>query len=119
MSLRRPRSARASRKRDAILFLPFLRGQQVVQIDGFELFAGQGLFEGRELQDCSEDSCHSPVIGEGLVVKDQVLQSTFFDGLQDKAVGAVHRSDDLDRAALQGDGLFGTVSGTDAASVRR
>ena len=37
------------RKRDAILFLPFLRGQQVVQIDGFELFAGQALLEGREL----------------------------------------------------------------------
>ena len=88
----------------------------MVQIDRLELLAGQGLFEGRELQDRAEDGCHSPVVCESLVVKDQVLQSSLFDSLQDKAVGAVNRGDHFNRPSLQGDGFFGTVSGADAAS---
>ena len=89
-----------------MLFLS-LRGKEVVQVDGLELFAGQGLLEGRELQDGAEDGGHGAVVGKGLVV---------FDGLQDEAVGAVNRGDYFDRPALQGDGLFGTVPRTDPAA---
>ncbi len=56
------------------------------------------------------------MVCEGLVVEDKVLQSSFLDGLQDKAVGAVDRGDHFDRASLQGDSLFGTVSGADTAA---
>ena len=91
-------------------------GQKIVQIDRFELLAGQCLFEGRELQNSAEYSRHGPVVREGLVVKDQVLQGTFLNGLQNEAVGAVDRSDHFDRPALQSDGLFGTVSRADAAA---
>ena len=97
------------------LFLS-LRGKEVVQVDGLELFAGQGLLEGRELQYASEDSRHGAVVGKGLVVEDQVLEGSLFDGLQDEAVGAVDRGDHFDRPALQGDGLFGAVSGADPAA---
>ena len=61
----------------------------MVQIDGFELFAGQSLLEGRELQNGAEDSCHGSVVCEGLIVKNQILQGTFLNGLQDKAVCSV------------------------------
>ena len=88
----------------------------MVQVDGLELFAGQGLLEGRELQDGAEDGGHGAVVGKGLVVEDQVLEGSLFDGLQDEAVGAVDRGDHFDWPALQGDGLFGTVPRTDPAA---
>ena len=88
----------------------FLRGQEVVQIHGFKLSAGHGLFQGREPEYGAEYGGHSPVVGEGLIVKDQVLQGALFDGLQDKTVGAVDGGDDLYGAALQGDGFLRAVS---------
>ena len=96
-----------------IFFLPV---QQMIQIYRFKLLAGQSLLEGRQLQNSSEDSCHGSVISKGLVVKDQILQGAFFNSLQDEAVRAVYRGDDFDRAALQGDRLFGAVPGADAAA---
>ena len=99
-----------------LLFPGILRRQQMVQVDRLELFAGQGLLERRELQDRAEDGRHGPVVGECLVVEDQVLQGSLFNGLQDEAVGAVDRGDYFNRPSLQGDGLFGTVSGADTAA---
>lgn len=93
-----------------------LTGQQLVQVDRFKLLAGQGLLNRRQLQDGAEDLSHGPVAGESLVVEEQILQSALLDGLQDKAVGAVHRSDDLNRALLHMNGLGGTVPGADAAA---
>ena len=93
-----------------------MSGQKIVQIDRFELLAGQCLFEGRELQNSAEDSRHGPVVREGLVVKDQILQGPFLNSLQDEAVRAVDGSDHLDRPSLQSDGLFGAVSRADAAA---
>lgn len=69
----------------------------MVQIDRLELLAGKSLLEGRELEDRAEDGRHGPVVCEGLVVKDQILQSALFDGLQNKAVGAVDRGDHFNR----------------------
>ena len=99
-----------------LLFPGILCRQQMVQVDRLELFAGQGLLERRELQDRAEDGRHGPVVGEGMVVEDQVLQGPLFNGLQDEAVGAVDRCDHLNRSSLQADGLFGTVPGTDSAA---
>ena len=88
----------------------------MIQVYRFKLLAGQSLFEGRELQNSSEDCRHGSVISKGLVVKDQILQGAFFNSLQDEAVRAVDRSDHLDRPSLQSDGLPGTVSGADPAA---
>ena len=72
--------------------------------------------DGGHFQDSAENLGHSPMAGKGLVVKKQILQGTFFDCLHHKAVGAVHRSDDLHSSALHLDGLGGAVPGTDAAA---
>ena len=98
------------------MFAPFLYRQKMIQVNRLELFAGHGLLQGRELQNRAEDSSHGAVVCEGLVVKDQVLQSALFNCLQDKTVGAVDRSDHFNWSSLQSDGLFGTVSGADTAA---
>ena len=54
--------------------------------------------------------------GKSLVVKYQVLEGSFFDGLQHEAVRTVDRGDHLDRAAFQDDGFGRAVSRADAAS---
>ena len=51
-----------------------------------------------------------------LIVKNQILQGSFLNGLQDKAVCAVDRGDHLDRPPLQDDRLPGTVPGADTAA---
>ena len=47
-----------------LLFPGILCRQQMVQVDRLELFAGQGLLEGRELQDRAEDGRHGPEEGD-------------------------------------------------------
>ena len=101
-----------------VLFPIFIRmaGQELVQVDRFELLAGQGLLQRRQLQDRLEDCGHGTVVGESLVVKDQVLEGAFLDGLQYEAMGAVDRRDDLDRSPLHEDGFCRAVFGADAAA---
>lgn len=56
------------------------------------------------------------MVGESLIVEDQVLQGALLDGLHDEAVSAVHRGDHGNGAMLQVDGLGGTISCADAAA---
>ncbi len=56
------------------------------------------------------------MVGECLIVEDQILQSAFLNGLQHKPVGAVDRRDHLHRPVLQFDRLRRTVPCTDAAT---
>lgn len=47
-----------------------MAGQELVQVDGFELLAGQGLLQRRQLQDGLEYRGHGTVVCKSLVVED-------------------------------------------------
>lgn len=88
----------------------------MIEVDGFKLFARKGLFQGRELQDRAQDGCHGAVVGESLVVKNEVLEGPLFDGLDHEPVGAVDGRDDLDRPALEADRFFRAAARADTAA---
>ena len=79
-------------------------------INRLKLFTGQCLLQRRKLQYCSEYCCHSSVICKRLIVKDQILQCSFFNCLKYKSMCAIYRCNDLYRTAFQHDGFCWTIS---------
>ncbi len=78
---------------------------QRFQVAGFELFACQGLFDRRQLQDHTQHPGHGTVAPQDLVIENQVLQFAAFDGHDDCPVCAVQWRQHSLRARLQGQAI--------------
>ena len=99
-----------------LVISPIVLLDQSLQVAGLDLLVGQNLFERWKPEDHTQHAGHSPMAGQGLIVKDQVLKIAPLYGHHHDLMGAVQRCDHPGCAVLKADPILVAGPGTYSAA---